>query len=600
MNLISEDNLRAALRPYRVEPETFEAGVRERLKAAQRERVDDPLAGLSPLLKCVAAFLPLQLITGCKMPATSAKLAPAAGAYRLLSYLTFPAISLFVLLGATVFSIARIRSIQQENGPGRVDGKAMPDAIAQWWRRHKWGAWLVYGVTIALAVVGATWLMFLFYIISFGLLLYVLTSFARLGLGNRPVIAQSCLLGLMLLAQISGFSGIGDDDIHFVDQRLIGPVFYGGVLVLMPFSFWSPQLAGAPVLRWLRRVLGGMIAVMVVALLAWLMNPILWPATPSRIKGYVESFKAAPFGSASWHEWEIVARWAVESKLNPDLSGARRLLAREIADEQDPFVLGSAFRVGLVRIDQVGQLKDYESSRHSLLDDPHRYMETQPILSLDQEEWVIRVSVLRNDLSPQERDFLEKRLHATLEALSTDAFDALEKALRVTQLLEVIQRPIDRDRYRDRVHDWLRKYHSKRGGGFQVAGGFRQYLKSPVGSLEATSNAVELMAVYGIPADLDLNWVRSFVRPLFIRRSPAKWIAAVTRDRLNRLPGLRQPTWLEVLYYERSLIAAAVLVGLCIYATLSSPEPKLDPEAVDSAEGSSQPDPQSYVDGQDG
>ena len=82
----------------------------------------------------------------------------------------------------------------------------MPEAIAQWWRRHKWGAWLVYGVTIALAVVGATWLLFLFYIISFGLLLYVLTSFAKHGLGNRPVIAQSCLLGLSLLAQVAGLS----------------------------------------------------------------------------------------------------------------------------------------------------------------------------------------------------------------------------------------------------------------------------------------------------------------------------------------------------------------------------------------------------------
>ena len=43
----------------------------------------------------------------------------------------------------------------------------MSEAIAQWWRRRKWGARLVVGATIALAWVGATWLMFLFYIISF-------------------------------------------------------------------------------------------------------------------------------------------------------------------------------------------------------------------------------------------------------------------------------------------------------------------------------------------------------------------------------------------------------------------------------------------------
>ena len=105
-----------------------------------------------------------------------------------------------------------------------------------------------------------------------------------------------------------------------------------------------------------------------------------------------------------------------------------------------------------------------------------------------------------------------------------------------------------------------------------------------VGSLGATSYAVELMEIYGIPDDFDLNWVRSFLRPLSIRRSPEKWMAAVTLDRLNRLPGVTQPTWLETMYYERSLLAAAVLVGLCIYATLSSPMPR----AVATTDGTSQ------------
>ena len=120
-----------------------------------------------------------------------------------------------------------------------------------------------------------------------------------------------------------------------------------------------------------------------VSMSAWFMNPILWPATPARIKGYVESFDKAPFASASWQDWEIVASWAVESKLTPISPSARRLLAEEISGEQNPFILGSAFRVGLVRIDQLGQLKDYESKRHYLLDDPYRVLETQPIFSLE-------------------------------------------------------------------------------------------------------------------------------------------------------------------------------------------------------------------------
>ena len=42
VNLVPEDDLRAALRPYRVDPDTFEAAVRERLKAAERQRADEP------------------------------------------------------------------------------------------------------------------------------------------------------------------------------------------------------------------------------------------------------------------------------------------------------------------------------------------------------------------------------------------------------------------------------------------------------------------------------------------------------------------------------------------------------------------------------
>ncbi len=254
----------------------------------------------------------------------------------------------------------------------------------------------------------------------------------------------------------------------------------------------------------------------------------------------------------------------------------RRLLDAEIAGEQNPVILGSAFRVGLVRADQLGRLKDYVQRRHILLDRPIRIMETLPLTSLDMDDWVIRAAVMRHDMTTEQRDYLEKRLHATLEAVSTGPYAVLKTPLRATQLLEVIERPVNPDRYRHKIHDLLRTLHSKKGGGFQVAGGFKDYNSEnvPVGSLEATSFAVKLMEFYGIPAELDPNWVRSFLRPLFIRRSPQKFMAAVTLDRLNRLPDVTEPTWLETLYYERSLLAAVVLIGLCIYAALSSPMPR--------------------------
>jgi hypothetical protein len=611
VNLVPEDDLRAALRPCRVDPNTFEAAVRQRLKAAHAQRADDPLARVSPLLRSAAAFLPLEVLAGCKGTAAAAKLAPAGGAYKLLSYLAFPAISLFVLLGATIFSISKIRSIQDHTGAGLSDQQAIQAAIRAWWQRYRWSAIVVFVATMLLMLFGATWLLFVFYLISFGLLLLVLASFAKVGLGNRQVIGRSCGMGLMFLGQGAMISGIGYREIHFLDQQLVSAIFYGGVLVLLPFISGGSQLTGnykSEITRrntaFNQRLAFGFIFVLLAPLMAWMMSTILWPATPSRIKHYVESFATAPYSSASWGNWEIVARWAIDSKLDPDLSTPRRLLAEEISGKQDRYILSSALRVGLLPADQVGQLKVYETMRRSLIVAPPRGLSPQVITPLAQYDWVIRAAVLRDDLSPQERDLLEQRLHATFENMSNDKYVVLETALRVTQLLDVIGRPIDRDQYRGQIHDWLRKFHTKDTGGFQIAGGFKQYLIWPAwawfgqpGSLEATSYAVELMEIYGIPDDLDLIWVRSFLRPLATRKiSDEQWIAAATLARLNHLPGVMRPTWLEVLYYERTLVAAAILVGLCFYATFSSPKLK----ASVPANGSSPPDPQNTVDGQAG
>jgi hypothetical protein len=586
VTLVPEDDLYAALRPYRVDPDTFEAVVRAQLTAYSKRR-SDPFADLSPALRGAAAFLPLEVIAPSQMAEATVKLAPATGLYKLLGYLAFPAISLFVLLGAAVFSVVKIRRIRDGNAAAPNDDGASRASTVQWWQDHRWAAMLLCAANIAMAWVGATWLLFLFYIVSLGILLYVLTSFAKIGLGNRLVIGPSCFMGLALLGQVAGFSGIGDQDIHIVDQALIVPVFFCGALAVFLVTATSTIGSSSRAVGRSKRALlvafAALFSVLVVPLTAWYMNPILWPATPARIKAYVESFDRAPFASASWQQWAIVGSWTVKSKLNPDLSGPRRLLATELAGEQNPFILGCAFRAGLLQPDQVSQLKNYEKERHLLLDDPTHAMETQTISSPEQRDWVIRASVLRNDLTAEQRDYLAKRLNLSLQEVLAAPLTSIETPLRVTQLLEVIGRQVDPNQYRDRVHELLRKCHSTKGGGYQVAGGFKDYNANnlQVGSLTGTAYAVELMEIYGIPANFDLNWVRSFLRPLAIRRSPEKWMSAVTLDRLNNLPGVTQPTLLQAMYYERSLLAAVVLVGLCIYATVSSPIPGVAKSNVD-------------------
>jgi len=566
MNPVSEDELRAALRPYRTDPSAFEAAVRERIRVGGQQRENDPLATLSPLKRKVAALLPVQF-TGSEIVATSA--VPAGTGYALLGYLAFPAICLFVLFGVTLLSLAKIRSIQGANKSG-LDEETMRQGITEWWRRHTWGAILVFAGTICMSLLGASWLLFLLYIVSLALQLYVLTSLAKLGLGSRVLVGQSYATGLIFLAQTSMFPAVGDNDIHLVDPLLVSAVFWGGVLALLPLSAGGYHLTDwrkEKIPRWFF----GVLAAGAAPFLVWWVVSILTPVTPAEIKRYVESFDEAPYSTASWHQWEIPARWTVESKLDPDLSKPRRLLAQHLAGEQNPFILGTAVRVGLIKVDQLGQLRDYAKQRQLLFGGPRHIAEKQQLTSVQQLDWVIRAAAMRSDISPAERDYLEKRLNLTMESLSQSPYEVLETALRVTELLEVIDRPIDRDRYRDQVHDWLRRSHATRGGGFQLAGGFKKYLNSPVAALDSTSDAVQLMAIYGIPDDLDVDWVRSYLRTRWFRAGPEKWMAPVTLDRFTRLPGVTRPSWFRILYYERSLLAALVLVALCIYATVSSP-----------------------------
>ncbi|SFI35479.1 hypothetical protein [Planctomicrobium piriforme] len=597
VNLVSDENLRAALQPYQVDPQTFEAGVRTKIATGSKDRVIASGAALSPLLRAAAVFLPLSML-GCRGSLAAAKLAPTSAGAKLLGYLAFPAITLFMLLGAAVLSVLKIRGLRHQNHP-EVSGQiAKHEAVQQWWRDHKWGARVVFVASLMLGMFGASWLLFLFYILSFGILLSVITSLARLGIGSRFIIGSSCLLGLMFLGQAAAFSGMGAGDIHFLDQSLVPAVFYGGVVViailLLPCQFHTSHkmegLGGTVALTKTGRLITSMLFVLIVLpSIGWFLYPTLFPATPMRIKHYVESFDHARFSSASWRKWEIPASWSIQSNLEPDLSKPRQLLGREIAGEQNPYILSTASRVGLLSADQIDQIKDYEKMLRSVLPSSPR-LKSQRLTNLEQYDWVIRAAVLLDDLSTEDRDILEQRLHATLQTLPGETYVNLGELLHATQLLDVIKRPVNPEQYRAKVHALLREFHSQDSGGFQLAGGFRKYRKSEQegentwtqvllgsgmpGDLDATSDAIELMTIYGAPDDLNLNWVRSFLRPRRSGNSDGKWISAVTLDRLNQLPDAHQPTWMEYVYYERTLLAAAVLVFLCIFATLSSPTSK--------------------------
>jgi len=579
-DLISEDELRACLRPHRPDPAEFGAAVRRRISQEQSLRAADPLAGVSPWLRSAAALLPLPLIVPAKFAGVAGKAATAGGGGKLLSYLAFPAISLFVLAGATLLSLNKIRSIRSGPAGEPMDEAAQPEAVRQWWRDHKWGARLVYAVTLALGLWGSTWLLYLGYVISLGLLAVVLASLSKAGLGNRQVVGSSCVMVLPILGQIAMMAGVGDGEIHFIDQRVVAVVFLAGAGLVAVYlgvdsvthpTIWKPRFG-----RTFRGFIAGVVCTGVAV---WIVRPLFQPVTPARINEYVESFDQAPFQSSSWQQWEIPARWCVDAGLQPDLSRPRRLLDEEVRKEGNvvlPFILGSAMSVGLVGVDQLSLPADLANERERLLAESTE----RPIASLRQVDWVIRAAAASGDLTAADRDQLQQRLHLNLIALTGESFDGIEEALMATQLLAAIDRPVDKEEYRPRIHDLLLELHCTRAGGFHLAGGFKRFPASRVADMNASAYAVQLMEIYGVPENLDLDWVRSYFKPLAFRPGADKWIAAVSRERLEKMPGVLPVTRWDTVYYERSLLAAIVLVGLCLFATLTSPPAARPGEAL--------------------
>ena len=94
VKLVPEEDLRAALRPYRPDVSGFEVGVRDRIKAGVESREDEDPEEQSSLLRVAAAFLPWPLITGGKIAGGGGKLSSMALGQKLLGYAALPAIAL--------------------------------------------------------------------------------------------------------------------------------------------------------------------------------------------------------------------------------------------------------------------------------------------------------------------------------------------------------------------------------------------------------------------------------------------------------------------------------------------------------------------------
>jgi hypothetical protein len=183
--------------------------------------------------------------------------------------------------------------------------------------------------------------------------------------------------------------------------------------------------------------------------------------------------------------------------------------------------------------------------------------------------------VMRGELSEEHRDFLAERLSATMQALSTEqAGYVLAEQLAATKLSRVIDRPLEIDSHRQQVHQTLanlQRLDSRLG---VRRGGFASTSTLDFSDAQATADALELMQVFGVSEELDIDALRSYLRPTAhdqrLRDQAATRV--VSLQRLESLPEVPPITWRDFLAHEQNLIMAILFAVLCVVATLGAPK----------------------------
>ena len=241
--------------------------------------------------------------------------------------------------------------------------------------------------------------------------------------------------------------------------------------------------------------------------------------------------------------------------------------------EGDPHArtLRFALETGLLEAKDLSRLRDLNQLGERVLTASDRGKSFGSIQGED--NYAIRGIALRGDLTDSDRDFLAERLTATFEKIITSSYGELQELLSVTNLASSIDRPLDKEVHRETVHRMLVELRRTQGRFGARRGGFAGDRKLGFSDPDATAAAIELMQYYGVPDEVDIAALRSYLRPTmndhWLINQSATRVASL--QRLESLPEVKSITLWDFLRYEQNLIMAVLFVILCVIATLGSP-----------------------------
>ncbi|TWU38635.1 hypothetical protein [Novipirellula artificiosorum] len=631
--LIDEHEIRAALRPWRPDRQSFADGVRNRVELVVKRRSDahlnDSASASDPRpsewLRIAASFVPIHLL-GRSFDTSVAPISFAAISLgkKMVVVLAFPFLC-FLMIGLTVIGMMRIRALQHEQGSASIDIEQARQATAQWWKRYGWIAAIVFTAALVAPFLGWSMPLMVALVCSGFATVSLVRTLAKENLIDRAVVGGSCVAGLGILGQLSAtFASMSSSQL--LDPYLVtGVLFSGSFMIgaLVRPSSWTGQgvehrlskqtkmvllvtfaisnialacLAYRLASYWLL-ILIAMGVTVAASLLAtprvrksmsslWVIGGVLlgclimtvcsksyWGGvTSADLRLYVESYDGQRMGL--WDDWADVAQMLDETDVGFDKELVLKRFQQDLKlhPQMRDRMLTAAARSGLISDSELLAYLDVQADRRQLTDSTNS---DQPILNVNTVYFRIVALAFSNDFTETERDVLTGRLMADWNRLASKDFEyrKLADVLLISELIERLDRTTERERRIADVHRWLVEYQVTEPHAFRSIGGFRAFMQTNESDRQATVAAISLMEIFGTPRELDLTRLRSYLRPNALHDLQAyNYVPkVVAREKLVRLAGVPPLTVSDYLRSELPLWLSIMLVLLLAYATFSSP-----------------------------
>jgi len=598
--LREERELHEAFRPLRPDREAFLAGVERRIaergeRAPERSSAppatEDPATdGLamnymaepgedsvrsiaadverSPFLRAAASLLPPGFLPSSVLVMAGKKLTWKAAP----ALLAMPAIALAMLVLTFAAALTQVKKLDSSTPSSPF---LTQEEIRRWWWSHRYGAALTFVVLgfafwfrPADALVG-------FLLASIGCLALILRRLSAAGFASRLAVGTKCGALLLSLGLYSGMFGAQSyDGILHAIPRSAGVVLIAGALVcLIAACNGHPWRALRKSGQRAAVVLIGLHLVPLVALSLWPLFVAPWRA--GDLRSFVE---AGDFSLITWPPSARAALWLREQDVEIDLSG----LATYVEERRKTSVLLgegriAALQLGLLSSDELWDERQMSSWRRFEVPRGDKLQTFQLV-----GEPKIHLLAASGEMTDDERATLTRKALAAWPA--NDSWMPLHGVRGMVGVLDTLGTADAFEPAVPKLHALLMHLwggtHSGRGG---PAGFFpQQPYEFKASNASSTLDAVELMARFGVPDELDGRRVRAWLegaakRRFFWRKlpSPDQIRAATALDMMReRLPETGGDMW-RVVVEERVLIGVLLLVMFCCVATLRAPRSEL-------------------------